>query len=164
MRSASVGGSRRTRTRRYDGDVSVTAPAKRPSFGVLFRRAATLRCAWCGDRPGFRRGWFKRSDSCRHCGMSVQRGLEGFELGAATINAILTFGPLVVVSAISVIITYPDVAVAPLIVSLGATAIILPIVLYPFTYTIWFAVELLMEPPSTAEITAAAGRVRDTPV
>ena len=94
--------------------------------------------------------------------MSVQRGLEGFELGAATINAMLTFGILVVVSAISVISTYPDVAVAPLIISLGAAAVIMPIVFYPFTYTIWFAVELLMEPPSPAEIAAAAERVRHT--
>ena len=143
-------------------DVSATATTKRPPFGVLFRRAVTLRCAWCGDRPGFRRGWFKRADSCRHCGMSVQRGLEGFELGAATVNAILTFGMLVLLSALSVISTYPDVAVAPLIVSLGAAAVIMPIVFYPFTYTIWFAVELMMEPPSPADIAAAAERVRLT--
>jgi len=94
--------------------------------------------------------------------MSVQRGLEGFELGAATVNAILTFGMLVLLSAISVISTYPDVAVAPLIVSLGAAAVIMPIVFYPFTYTIWFAVELMMEPPSPADIAAAAERVRLT--
>jgi hypothetical protein len=94
--------------------------------------------------------------------MSVQRGLDGFELGAATVNAILTFGMLVVVSAISVITTYPEVAVAPLIISLGIAAVIMPIVFYPFTYTIWFAVELLMEPPSPADIAAAAQRAHDT--
>ena len=94
--------------------------------------------------------------------MSVQRGLEGFELGAATVNAILTFGMLVVVSAISVISSYPDVAVAPLIIVLGAVAVVLPIVFYPVTYTIWFAVELMMEPPSPADVAAAAERVRVT--
>jgi len=140
--------------------VTVTTAAKRPSVGVLLRRAVALRCAWCGDRPGFRRGWFKRADSCRHCGMSVQRGLDGFELGAATVNAMLTFGMLVVLGAISVIATSPDVAVVPLILSLGAAAIVMPIVFYPFTYTIWFAVELMMEPPSPADIAAAAERVR----
>jgi hypothetical protein len=91
--------------------------------------------------------------------MSVQRGLEGFELGAATINAFLTLGTLVLVGAISVVITYPGVAVAPLIISLGIAAVVLPILLYPFTYTIWFAVELLMDPPSAADIAAANGRV-----
>jgi len=92
--------------------------------------------------------------------MSVQRGLDGFELGAATVNAMLTFGMLVVLGAISVIATSPDIAVAPLIISLGAAAIVMPIVFYPFTYTIWFAVELMMEPPSPADIAAAAERVR----
>jgi len=92
--------------------------------------------------------------------MSVQRGLEGFELGAATVNAMLTFGTLVVVSVISVVSTYPDVAVAPLIISLSAAAIVMPILFYPFTYTIWFAVELLMEPPSSADVAAAADRLR----
>jgi len=139
---------------------SGSAPAKRPSVGVLLRRAVTLRCAWCGDRPGFRRGWFRRADSCRHCGLSVQRGLEGFELGAATVNATLTFGVLVVVSAVSVVTTYPDVAVGPLLISLGIAAILMPIVFYPFTYTIWFAIELLMEPPSAADVAAAAARAR----
>jgi hypothetical protein len=121
-------------------------------------RAIALRCAWCGDRPGFRRGWFHRHEACGKCGMSVQRGLDGFELGAATINAILTLGSLVLAGAISVIITWPEVAVAPLLVTLGIAAVVLPIFFYPFTYTIWFAVELMMEPPSAADLAAAQAR------
>ena len=113
---------------------SRSVPTKRAPFGTLLRRAVTLRCAWCGNRPGFRRSWFKRYDSCQHCGLSVQRGQEGFELGAATVNAIIV---------------------------LGAVAVVLPVLLYPFTFTIWFAVELMMDPPSPRDLEAARARVAE---
>ncbi len=87
--------------------------------------------------------------------MSVQRGQDGFELGAATVNAILTFGALVAAAGISIVVTYPAVAVARLLIVLGAVAVVLPILLYPFTYTLWFTVELLMERPSDKELSAA---------
>lgn len=87
--------------------------------------------------------------------MSVQRGHAGFELGAATVNAILTFGSLIVAAGISIVVTYPDVAVARLLIVLGAVAVVLPILLYPLTYTLWFAIELLMERPSEQELAAA---------
>jgi NhaP-type Na+/H+ or K+/H+ antiporter len=91
--------------------------------------------------------------------MSVQRGLDGFELGAATINAILTFGLLVLTAVISIIVTYPEVSVRPLLIILGSGAIVLPVVFYPFTYTIWFAVELMMEPPSDSDLVTARKRI-----
>ena len=121
----------------------------------MFVRAALLQCAWCGDRPGFRRGWFHRHERCRHCGMSVQRGDQGFELGAASVNAVLTFAVLVAAGAISVAFTYPDVSLTPLVIVLGAAAILLPILFYPFTYTLWFAVELLVDPPSPTALREA---------
>jgi hypothetical protein len=91
--------------------------------------------------------------------MSVQRGQDGFELGAASVNAILCLGALIAAAGVSIVITYPEVAVRPLVIVLGAAAVVLPILLYPLTYTIWFAIELMMEPPSPVEIAAAAGRV-----
>jgi uncharacterized protein (DUF983 family) len=142
---------------RYDDDVS----AKRPSNGVMIRRALTLRCAWCGDRPGFRRGWFKRHDSCQHCGLSVQRGQDGFELGAASVNAMLSLSILIAAAAVPIIITYPEVSAKPLIIVLGAVATVLPVLLYPFTYTIWFAVELIVDPPSDADLATADARVAE---
>jgi uncharacterized protein (DUF983 family) len=130
-------------------------PAKRPKVAVLFGRALLLRCAWCGRRRGIIRGWFRRHERCQQCGMSVQRGDVGFELGAATVNVMLTFGALIAAAAVSIIMTYPDVETARLLLGLGVVAVILPIVLYPFTYTIWFAMELLMDPPSEAQLADA---------
>ena len=93
--------------------------------------------------------------------MSVQRGQDGFELGAATVNAILCLGALIAAATVSIIVTYPDVAATPLIIVLSAVALVLPVLLYPFSYTIWFAVELAMEPPSEADLAAAGDRVAE---
>jgi len=125
----------------------------------MLGRAVRLRCAWCGARRGIIRSWFRRDDSCQTCGLSVQRGQEGFELGSASINAIVTFAAIIIAATISIVVTYPEIAVVPLSIVLGAVAIVLPIVLYPFTHTIWFAVELLMEPPSAQELGDATRRM-----
>ena len=127
----------------------------------MLRRAALLQCAWCGNRPGFLRGWFHRYETCQHCGLSVQRGEDGFELGAATVNVMVTLAALIVAGGIPILITYPHVDAGLLITVLGIVAVVLPIVLYPFSFTIWFAVELLMDPPSQAALDAAHERVRD---
>jgi hypothetical protein len=58
---------------------------------------------------------------------------------------------LVVGVAVGVIATSPDVAVVPLIVGLGVLAVLIPIVVYPFTYTIWQAVDLAMRPPEPGD-------------
>ena len=125
--------------------------ASRPAFTTLLRRAVLLQCAWCGNRPGFRlgtwRGWFRRHDTCQNCGVSVQRGQQGFELGAATVNVMLTLAMLIAAGGISVVITYPRVAVVPLVIALGVVAIVLPVLLYPFSFTLWFAFEVLVDPP-----------------
>lgn len=120
-----------------------------------------LQCAWCGNRPGFLRGWFHRYDTCQHCGLSVQRGEDGFELGAATVNVMVTLAALIVAGGVPILITYPHVNTGLLITVLGVVAVILPIVLYPFSFTIWFAVELLMDPPSPAALAAARKLVGD---
>jgi hypothetical protein len=70
-------------------------------------------------------------------------------------NVMITLAILVVAGGVSVVVTYPYVAVGSLLLSLGAVALLLPILLYPFSFTIWFAVELLMDPPSPAALAAA---------
>ena len=70
----------------------------------------------------------------------------GFELGAASIAAVITLGPLVLGLGVMMAITWPEVAVGPMFVVLGTGALILPIVLYPISYTVWQAVDIAMRP------------------
>jgi uncharacterized protein (DUF983 family) len=114
-------------------------------------RGARRRCPWCGGRGAFFTGWFAKQDRCRTCGLSWQRGYEGFELGAMTINIIVVFGTLIVGLVVAVAVTLPDIPVVPLVVALGAVAIIMPIVIYPVSYTLWQAVDVAMHPPDPTD-------------
>ena len=60
--------------------------------------------------------------------------------------AIIAVGPLVVLLGIVLAITWPDVRVVPTLAVFLPTALVLPIVLYPMSYTMWQAVDLMMRP------------------
>jgi uncharacterized protein (DUF983 family) len=110
-------------------------------------RGVRRRCAWCGGWRAFFTGWFAKQETCRTCGISWRRGYEGFELGALAVSTIVCFGALVLGVAIGVVATAPDVAVTPLLLILAGCAIVLPIVVYPVSYTLWQAIDLAMHPP-----------------
>ena len=133
-------------------------PPKAPSFGRMLRRAAMLRCPWCGSRRTFIRKWLGKYDCCRTCGIRWRRE-EGFELGAVTINTVLTFIVLTAGMTIGFIRTSPDIPVVPIVVSLVGVAILMPIVIYPFTFTIWLALDLAVHRPDVAELAEAAAAV-----
>ena len=109
-------------------------------------RGARRACPWCGGRHAFFVGWFHKEAHCRSCGLRWRRGDVGFELGAASISAIITLGPLLLVLAAMVIVTWPEVEVVPMFVVLGIGAVVLPIVLYPVSYTMWQALDIAMRP------------------
>ena len=114
-------------------------------------RGLRRRCAWCGGRRAFFTGWFRKQDTCATCGIGWHRGYEGFELGALAISAVVCFGALIVGMTIGVIVSWPDIAVVPLLVILGAVALVLPIFVYPVSYTLWQAVDLAMHPPEPGD-------------
>jgi uncharacterized protein (DUF983 family) len=122
----------------------------RPRFATLLARGLTRRCPWCGDRRAYFTGWFRKQERCGACAMPWRRGDVGFELGAATMNTIITFAIVIVGVAIGVIATAPDVAVAPIIAFLVVTCIVVPIVIYPMSYTLWQALDIAVRSEDTA--------------
>ena len=80
-------------------------------------------------------------------------------VGAITINTILTFGAILVVLVVGMIVTYPEIAVVPIVTGCLVVAVLVPIVMFPFTYTIWGAVDLAMHPLQPAEAADAARAV-----
>ena len=133
-------------------------PSKDPSFGRMMRRALVLRCPWCGSRRTFIHGWFRKYDRCRTCGIRWRRE-EGFELGAVTINTVLTFIVLTACMTVGFIATSPDIPVLPMVLSLLGIAVLMPIVIYPFTFTIWLALDLAVHRPDASEMIEAAAVV-----
>jgi uncharacterized protein (DUF983 family) len=134
--------------------------ASDPSFGRMMRRAVMLRCPWCGSRRTFIRRWFGKHERCRTCGIRWRRE-EGFELGAVTVNTVLTFIVLTAGMTVGFVLTAPDIPVLPMVLSLVGVAVLMPIVIYPFTYTIWLAFDLGVHRPEVAELASAAAAIAD---
>jgi uncharacterized protein (DUF983 family) len=113
-------------------------------------RGLVRRCPWCGGK-GFFTGWFAKQESCASCGLRWRRGDVGFELGAAAVTAIITFGPLMLVLGVMAAVMWPDIDVVPMFAVLVVLAIALPFVTYGPSYTVWQAIDIVMRPPVPAD-------------
>ena len=117
-------------------------------------RGITKRCAICGS-GGLFQGWFRMRDRCPRCGYRFERE-EGFFLGAYVVNlavaegllALLCIVPLIWLSA-----TRPQASLWPVIGGGLAAAAITPFLFYPFSRTIWVALELMLRPAGAVEPT-----------
>lgn len=131
---------------------------KRPALLLMLLRGLTRRCAWCGGRGGFFTSWYGKAPECQVCGMAWERGYEGFELGAATMGVFLTFGSIIVWMIASVVF---GVALVPLLVVAAMLAVLVPVVGYPLTYSVWFGVDLTIRPPNSDDILRAEAWQKD---
>ncbi|MDG0974881.1 hypothetical protein, partial [Ilumatobacter sp.] len=61
--------------------------------------------------------------------------------------AIICMGPLVVLLGVVIAFTWPEINMVPLFVLFGLGALVLPVLLYPSSYTMWQGVDILMRPP-----------------
>jgi uncharacterized protein (DUF983 family) len=102
-------------------------------------RGATRRCARCGSRHLFRR-WFVMVPDCPRCGLHFERE-AGYWTGALAINTILVGGVWAISFVIAIVLTAPDIPVAPLLAILVPIMLIGPLVAYPFSKTVWVAVD-----------------------
>lgn len=110
------------------------------------------KCAWCGGSGAFFTSWYKKDDNCQTCGLSCERGYEGFELGAATMGVFMTFGSIILWMIISVAVGVP---LVPLLLVAGTLAVCVPSLGYPLTYTVWFAIDLSFRPPTATDLIKA---------
>lgn len=140
--------------------MSTTSAPPRQPVGRLFGRALVLTCPWCGSRRTFLRGWFRKYDRCRTCGISWHRE-EGFELGTITFNTIITFASIAIAMGVGFGVWGTDVPVLRFVLVLGAVAVLMPLLIYPLTYTLWLAFDLSVHPPDRAELDEAMAAVAD---
>jgi uncharacterized protein (DUF983 family) len=97
----------------------------------------TKRCPRCGSGNLFHR-WFTIVEQCPRCGLRFERE-EGYWTGALAINIAVTTGAFAIFFVIAVALTAPDIPVLPLLAILVPLMIVVPIVYYPFSKTVWMA-------------------------
>ena len=132
-----------------------TSAAKRPRTRPVDQlrvlgRGATKACGVCGRRRLFRR-WVHMEEHCPRCGLKFERE-EGAFVGAVGINTIISFGLLLLGMIVFFIATYPDIPTGPWVFLAALAYAPIPFFLYPFSKTIWLAIDLLMRPVTDDEI------------
>ena|SRR5438132_1666439 len=130
----------------YDSLDPEPSPARpeRDSPGVVraVLRGLGKRCPRCGAR-GIFDGWFTLRERCPRCGLQFQREEGGF-LGAMTINyavAAIIWVPVLIVGFAA---TSPNPPVLTLTLISIAIMVVVPLLFYPNSKSIWAAVEYLV--------------------
>jgi hypothetical protein len=90
-------------------------------------------------------------ERCPTCGLASDREV-GHWIGAIGINTIVSFALLGVVLVIGFVASYPDIAVGPVLGAALATAVLVPLVLWPYSQTLWMAIDLMMRPVQAEEL------------
>ena len=90
---------------------------------------------------------------CPRCGYHFERE-EGFFLGAYVMNLVIAQALvmlLAVVPAIVLLAGDPHAGLLPIFAGGVVGAVVAPIVFYPFSKTLWVAIELIMRPADAVE-------------
>ena len=127
---------------------------RRPPPARMVLRGLVKRCPLCGS-GGLFTSWFRMRERCPGCGYRFERE-EGFFLGAYVVNLGVTEGLLLVlgiVPAIVLLAANPDTNLLPLVLVGLAAAVVAPLVFYPFSRTLWCAIDLLLRPVDDLEPT-----------
>lgn len=117
----------------------------------LFTRALRLRCPHCGKGKLFR-SWLHMRPECPACGLRLERGEEGYQVGSYMFNIIaaeLVFAALFLAV---VLLTWPSPPWAWLEYGGIALMIVAPFAFFPFSRTLFLAFDLLFRPAARDEL------------
>ncbi len=127
--------------------------------GRALRWGMARRCARCGTR-GIFRSYYRLHPTCPSCGMRFERE-DGEWTGALTVIMAVTeviFGVFLVAG---LFLTWPDVPWMPLLVCGIVINILVPVLLYPWSQSVWIGLHYAFVPLDAAEeAEAIAARAR----
>ena len=118
----------------------------------MLLRGAAKRCPACGRGRLFT-GWFRMADRCPTCAYRFERE-EGFFLGAYVMNLVIAQGLVILLAVVPAIVLFntdPDASLKPIVAGGALAAVVAPFFFYPWSKTLWVAVELIMRPLHASE-------------
>lgn len=122
------------------------------SVATKFIRALALRCPRCGS-GGILRHWFKMRDHCPGCGLALERGESSdFWIGAYVFN--LAGGEMLAIGipVVWVIAASPNPPWGRIQALAIVLAVVMPLLLFPFSRTLWLAWDLSFRPSEPGDI------------
>lgn len=96
-------------------------------------------------------GWFTLKERCPRCKLRFER-IDGHASGALGINTVVSIVVLFVVGIIGFILTFPELPLVPLVSMAVGVAMLFPIFFYPFSKTIWTAIDIRLRPLEPGEV------------
>jgi len=133
----------------------MTAPTA-AHLARLAGRALRLRCPNCGGR-GIWRSWLRMADRCPTCGMHLERGESGYLVGSYMFNMIAAELVFAAVFIGVLIASWPDPPWTLLQYGGGVLMILMPVLFYPFSKTLFLAFDLAFRPKGYEASDDAAG-------
>ncbi|HET7468347.1 MAG TPA: DUF983 domain-containing protein [Gemmatimonadales bacterium] len=118
-----------------------------------FLRALRLRCPHCGGGPIFT-SWSRLLPVCPVCGLSLERGEDGYWLGAYFFNLMAMETAFSVWVVGFLMETWPNPPWDIFQISTVVLMVVFPIVFFPFSKTLFLAFDLLMRPPDEPDFAA----------
>lgn len=113
---------------------------------MTMQRAFCRRCPYCGF-PDVYESYFALREWCPRCGVQFERE-EGYFLGAYALNLIVA--EVVGLGLAIVLLFRTDLRHLSLIgqeIIAVTLAIAFPVILFPFSRTVWIAMDLVIHPP-----------------
>jgi uncharacterized protein (DUF983 family) len=115
----------------------------------MLARGLLRRCPLCGG-GGLFRSFFLVRERCPRCNFPIHRE-EGHWIGAIGMNTVVSFGSLLVTLLVVFVLTWEDRSGAAVFVPAFAVALVVPVVFFGPSQTLWSAVDLWMRPLEPAD-------------
>jgi uncharacterized protein (DUF983 family) len=93
----------------------------------------------------FRR-WLRQEPGCSSCGLRFERGEHDYFIGAYLVNLIVAELAVVAGMLLGMYLTWPDVPWRTLKWVLLPFVVIAPLATYPFSKSLWLAIDLIYRP------------------
>ena len=113
---------------------------------VLLWRALRLRCPNCGGGPLFKK-WLQMQVRCPVCRMRLERGEEGYQVGAYMFNIVAAELFFAAIFLATLIYRWPSPPWTLLLYGGMVMMVILPVLFYPFSKDLFLAFDLIFRPP-----------------
>jgi uncharacterized protein (DUF983 family) len=110
-----------------------------------FARALRLRCPRCGGGP-LSLGLLRMREACPQCGLRVERGEADSFLGSMSLNMMVSEFGFAAVLGLAVWATWPNVPWRAIQIAGLAGAVLAPIAFFPYSKTLWLAIDLQFRP------------------
>ena len=112
----------------------------------LIWRALRLRCPTCG-RGGLFTSWFRLRERCPVCQVWLERE-EGYFVGAMALNIVVGEFLPVIGAVAAIVLTWPNPPWHILQIAVPLAMGLCPVLLFPFSRTLWLALDWTFRPPT----------------